>query len=763
MPLNYLEEYFVDKVTGLPLAAGIVTFYKDQARTIKKPVYQLTGTAPNYTYTALANPLTLSAVGTFANDTGNDISVYAYPFDSAGSVELYYVTVTDKDGVAQFVREAVPNYSQADTQSQDLFNFMPNGQFLLHTDIPETDTTVAGEITAGITDIAYGGWTFERPGGSTATDIVTFERFNSAGTNPTGDPRYGLRVNCEIPGSGDTFKDIRVKFANVNKFSSATQEYTLSFTAKSNSGSSLTATANVYKYFGSDGPTATTTTIGTVSITTSYKIFNIPFVFGAELPFGTLDDDFVQVCLSLPNTISDITVTDFVLCKGNQVLTIFPDSTDSEFVYGSLAGGIALPAYDGSNIGLPLVLTKNGIGYDTSQIGKVYYGTYSTPKLGELACDGSMLDPLAKSSDGIPYSRLQTVLTNVSTGFPRFGTGEDFTTACILGISGNASLYFSNNKAGAAGFTKNGTPSTTCDIKEVHVGATDIGFMAMYGGSNVVYFWDTVSGTAHAAPSAGNSGFTVVDYYGNKSEKVPYVINSITTLAASGLASKYFKVSSTTVTYYFWFTVDGTGSDPAPGGTGVKVELTSGMTSSDVAKVLMAAATQAEATLVTIKAATSIPAGSYFEFSAVSNFYVWYEKAGAGTDPDVSGYKGIKVVIGAADTAAQVATATMKAINARYYALPDLRGSFIRIKDDGAGIDADYASRCSNNFFVYGDEIGSFQMTDNLSHMYHFNYDHQTLGNPQGSEVDLSSKNPGSIGGSDSRPPNVSLCAFIKY
>ena len=45
-----LEPLFVDKLTGLPLAGGLVYFWQDDQRNTPKPVYQLSG-APPTTYT----------------------------------------------------------------------------------------------------------------------------------------------------------------------------------------------------------------------------------------------------------------------------------------------------------------------------------------------------------------------------------------------------------------------------------------------------------------------------------------------------------------------------------------------------------------------------------------------------------------------------------------------------------------------------------------------------------------------------------------
>ncbi len=106
-----LEQYFVDKTTGAPLAGGRISFFQDDNRVVPKNVFELTGAPPNYTYAALPNPITLSAVGTIQDAGGNNIALYAYPYDANGNLQLYYVTVTDALGVPQFTREAWPGSS----------------------------------------------------------------------------------------------------------------------------------------------------------------------------------------------------------------------------------------------------------------------------------------------------------------------------------------------------------------------------------------------------------------------------------------------------------------------------------------------------------------------------------------------------------------------------------------------------------------------------------------------------------------------------
>ena len=70
-----LDEYFVNKDTGLPLANGRIRFFEDTNRNVPKLVYTLADNPPAYNtappnpplpnpnYPALPNPITLSAVG----------------------------------------------------------------------------------------------------------------------------------------------------------------------------------------------------------------------------------------------------------------------------------------------------------------------------------------------------------------------------------------------------------------------------------------------------------------------------------------------------------------------------------------------------------------------------------------------------------------------------------------------------------------------------------------------------------------------------
>lgn len=123
MPINpnllvaaaMLQDYIVRKDDGFPLANGIITLYKDTARSFYKNWYYQTGTPGAYTYIALDNPLTLSSVGTIQDPNGNDVIPFYYPFseDDENVKEAYYITVYDSDPagnptVLQFTRENFP-------------------------------------------------------------------------------------------------------------------------------------------------------------------------------------------------------------------------------------------------------------------------------------------------------------------------------------------------------------------------------------------------------------------------------------------------------------------------------------------------------------------------------------------------------------------------------------------------------------------------------------------------------------------------------
>lgn len=194
IPLFNIEEVILDKDSGLPLAAGVVKFYRDSQRLTPKPVFQIAGTSPNYSFVSLGAELTLGLSGTFVDQDGDPMVPYAYPYDSEGEVDLYYVTVESEGGIPQFVRQAVPHIdtggiSPADRSSTE--NELSNPQFV-EVNIPETGiTTISVTGSNTVTPVAPG-WDII----STGTGTLTLERLQPTSANVPTNPPFALRISA---------------------------------------------------------------------------------------------------------------------------------------------------------------------------------------------------------------------------------------------------------------------------------------------------------------------------------------------------------------------------------------------------------------------------------------------------------------------------------------------------------------------------------------------------------------------------------------
>lgn len=151
IPAFSIEDVILDKDTGAPLSGGQVYFEQDNQRGVLKPIFQITGASPNYTYTQLPNPMTLSSIGTFEDAMGNPVVPYFFPYDGAFNPEYYYVRVESADAVEQFTREAVP-YIPLESNSEVLSvitNEISNPQFAQVLFDTTTASTYTYTISAG--------------------------------------------------------------------------------------------------------------------------------------------------------------------------------------------------------------------------------------------------------------------------------------------------------------------------------------------------------------------------------------------------------------------------------------------------------------------------------------------------------------------------------------------------------------------------------------------------------------------------------------
>lgn len=189
---------------------------------------------------------------------------------------------------------------------------------------------------------------------------------------------------------------------------------------------------------------------------------------------------------------------------------------------------------------------------------------------------------------------------------------------------------------------------------------------------------------------------------------------------ASNITSgQYFTISSGGTDYYAWFNVDGAGGDPAPGGTGIQIDINSTDTADQVATAVAAALSGTGAfgtstlsnsvtvtnstggavtdtanvnvggafTATTLTQGTNSPlsAGDYFRFNTASgSYYVWFRINGTGSDPMVLG-TGLAVDVNWGDSAATVATAIAAVIDPLSDAAASAVGTDVTITNSVSG------------------------------------------------------------------------------
>ena len=781
IPLSTIQEQFWDKLEDAPMAAGTLTFYSDASRTMLKDVYALTGVFPDYTYVSLGSTLTLSSIGTFDDGLGNNLVPYLYPYegiptDNSSTVEQYYIVVTNSDSQFQFSVSAVPYLPSTIIPPEVMAsnNYIPNGQFLLHRDLIDS-----GKIVATTTDVAYGGWQYVRQTNS-SVEYVKFARFDTPIANPTGNPRYACQLNSVTPLITDTSKIFQIKFKDVNNFSDFNippQSYTLLFSGKSNNTANVPITVSIYKYFGSGGsPDVTVPVIEDITITPTYQSFLGSFSFGSNQGklIGTNDDDYVAIQLSLPPTVPfDISLTDFVLSLGENTVETFPITTDGQMQRDTFGTSFPTPNPDGSDIGLPIILSSSGWVYDYSQVGKIEATACMTAGDNEVLCDGSSYDPATVNAIGIPYSRVLEKTFDYTKNFSYFGTGADFLTSVICSTATNQ-IMINTNSAGTSTTAIEGTVATGFTFSPpICLGNSTYGFVGGIDDADYIYLINTITGAAFSAASAGTSGFTVITSQTGTGGTPNGIVNIVRIQSATvPAAGAYFIIANTTTTYWVWFKINGSGTAPTPppGTLLIEIDLLSTHTIYDVRQIIINALAGYNISNITTLIASSIPTGSYFKIYNSSNdlYYVWYQKAGVGADPAPAGaVKGIKVALTGFETDIQVAFKTQYAINSAMWTAPDLRGAFLRGIQGTAtnNYDPDFAWRLAYVRAISRNLPGSYQYNQNLQHSHTYvtlsgfqNADGSNTNYWQGTSTDSTAVS----GGNQSNPANIYVNYVIK-
>lgn len=812
-----VDSFFIDNASGLPMSGGIVTFYSDVDRTVLKPVYQLTGTPGNYSYAPLQNPLVLSSSGTYQDGLGNNIVPYYYPFtetpdDDTGVQELYYITCVNSGLAPQFVRQGWPQAAGSATppvSDAEVENFIPNGQFLAHNAIisitePPITTYTFGSETVDAQAIAQGGWYFVYTDANSAVFSNSFQEIpTSGGWNMDSFPKFIFNFVCSQFNANALTRDLRIQWQDANKFSSGnppgSSPYTLFFDAKSNDGNSYTFTLYRIYYYGTGGspsaPVVTPVATFTVGPSMSFVSHNIQ---GITFPanqgqLGNNGDDYVALSIRGPASAWNVAFSDFALVAGTQELTSFPVETNADMMSRGVAGFLPVPSPSGSDLYLPVVVTPQGMAYDHSEVGSIVARMTSTAVNNELPCNGSSYITSAYSSLGIPYSRLQSILLqNGTNALPLFGTGQGNSQAYISS-GATTQLVLCTNIAGAQTHPSNGSTSPGFSYSAIDPGSAGQGYRAGANGNAVITFiagfTGATNGNASFADGSNPTGMTFADL-SSPAATTGYYAAKTTALQASSLAAGagmpglYFTYSNASTNYYMWFQVS-TETDPAPGGTPIKVILESTMNANDVANIISCTIQGFQTDVITCVAATHpIPAGSWFTYysgSAPSLYVVWYTVGGSGSQPSVGGAAYyVPVALAGTETAAQVAALTQAAINGFSFAVPDLRGAFLRgVDKTSLPWDLDYASRFGPIFSAGSNFLPSlspgsmeFDVFSQHSHPgstvnvkagtdYTRGSNQPAYNSANGSTTNLLSL--AAQGGTETRPVNMAVNYFIKY
>lgn len=795
-----LQEYLVDKTSGLPLAGGLVYFYRDAARTELKPVYELTGNPPDYTFSPLPNPVILSAVGTFQDNAGNDIIPYYYPYilneDGATIPDLYFVAVFDQYGNPQFTRQAwPPNVDESPSTEEigNIPNFIPNGQFLVHNTIEPN-----GLLGGGSTPIAQGGWTVELPDSVLSTNTASFEAIPDYTLNPPASPPFKFTFSCIVPNSSDAFKDIQIKFNNVNNFASDTIEYSFGFWIQSNAANT-TITVDVVKYFGVGGSVFTPVTIGTVEVTAQSQFISISgFVFGdnSGYTFGTGDTYIgLQLAFSTSQAFS-VSLTDSVLTQGNIDITDYPVQTNADTVTRSIFGWTDIPNYSGFDLYLPAILTAKGMIWDYSQVGDVGTNlfivpnpnsTSPVPQHNKMPTNGDTYLFSGFSANGIPYARLgeQLVLNSPVPNVPLYGTGLDFVTAYINeGINTELKIVVNSSGSPISGARDGNTGwGFFIDVtyNNVSTGSNSLGYTAYSNVPNTLLAVGDFY-TPFSALNGNTSGFIFVTNPPTGTIDTSIVAQqfysfSVLTTPGSALVNisapgKYWSFSNSTTNYYMWFFTGNGETDPAIGGrVGIKVTVDPSFTAQDVANIIREAMNAYQITTVV---PSGLPlGGQYWLFSAnpsaPQNYYVWYVVAGVGIDPMVPSAIGIPVSLVGTEDISEIVLATQIAINTYQYASPNFDGMFLRMADFNGIWDLDVAQRWSMLSGLSGANVGTFEFQQLLTHEHAFGeaIPYYQLPNDIGGggnfALAFSIYQTQNTGGSETRPVNAYVCGYVRY
>lgn len=199
VPLQYC---FRDKDTGLPMSAGVVSFFSDPDFTIPKSVYEISNNPGNITFVDLGNVLILSSIGTFVDDSGENLVPYYWPWTNPagsadpGAEQLYFVTVYNSSGTFQFsLTNWPPNSLSGEapipSSSSPTPNILTNPQFsVVSFTVDPADQTYTYTVSGNQRNPIAPGWELVTVGSGS---VVVSQA--SIGLDIITEPPFGLNIS----------------------------------------------------------------------------------------------------------------------------------------------------------------------------------------------------------------------------------------------------------------------------------------------------------------------------------------------------------------------------------------------------------------------------------------------------------------------------------------------------------------------------------------------------------------------------------------
>ena len=270
-----LQDAIISKIAE-PLAAGVITLYQDNARTVLKNWYFQTGIPGAYTYTTLPNPMTLSASGTICDSNGNDVIPFFYPYIENEFNQItrqpYYITVYDAFGNLQFTRANFPfapsSNINPNVTTNSANNLIINNRFWRNAGtVTLTTVTTPVSICPDQHDAFLYPYISFSKSVSGATDVATFTSFTpSASPVLKNDitPEFYINHTCSGIQTGELFKYYQFPLS-AHIATLANQPFTFTIQGQSVSGSNIIS-ASILQFTGSGTTSPSSQQIANVNI-----------------------------------------------------------------------------------------------------------------------------------------------------------------------------------------------------------------------------------------------------------------------------------------------------------------------------------------------------------------------------------------------------------------------------------------------------------------------------------------------------------------